>query len=567
MAFSLRTLIVAALTGAALPAFAADAQETPAAAPKAAVEASSLTPQILYQFLLAEIAAARNQMLIAAGAYADLAKQIPDVRIAKRASEMAYHSRQPELAMETTRRWLELDPSSPQARQTLWSLLASAGKTDELVAELGSALKGEGPGLGGALMQLNRLLSRTTDRSFVRLVIDRVTEPYLQIPEAHYARSVAAQNAQDDAAALREAEEALRLRPDWEAAFLMRLRLAPPAPEQGVVQLAEFLARNPAALDARLARARLLLDLKRYEDSRSEFNELLRRQPDNPEILYAVSLLSMELGDAASAEKHLRRLMVLGFSDMDGVRFYLAQIVEQNKQTGEAISLYDAVSAESKHYPLAQSRAADLLRSQGKLDEALAHVERAAEAAPRERVTLMLAEAQLLTEAGRLNEAYDVLARELALRPDEPQLLYESSMLAEKLGRFDVLEANLRKLIKLKPDYAHAYNALGYSYADRNLQLPEALSLIEKALGLAPDDPFILDSKGWVLFRMGDFGNAEKFLRQALDKRGSDPEITAHLVEVLWGAGRKDEANRLLDAAARKSADNAVLRSLRERLH
>jgi Flp pilus assembly protein TadD len=239
------------------------------------------------------------------------------------------------------------------------------------------------------------------------------------------------------------------------------------------------------------------------------------------------------------------------------VRLYLGQIAEERKQFDDALRWYAEV-APGEQYLAAQLRIAQLLAKQGKLDAGRRHLQEARTEGSASRIQLLLAESQLLRDAGKTGEAYELLADNLATQPEQPELLYESALLAEKLGRHDVLEANLRKLIRIKPDHAHAYNALGYSFAERNQRLGEAEQLIVKALELAPDDPFIIDSMGWVLFRKGDNAGALTQLQRAYSIR-PDPEIAAHLGEVLWTLGRRDEAKRTWQEAAKAHPGNDVL--------
>jgi tetratricopeptide (TPR) repeat protein len=270
-----------------------------------------------------------------------------------------------------------------------------------------------------------------------------------------------------------------------------------------------------------------------------------------------VAVLSMQLSDWATAEENFRKLLGLEFAEMDTVRLYLGQIAEERKQYDDALRWYAEV-APGEQYLAAQLRIAQLLVKQGKLDAGRRHLQEARTAGNADRIQLLLAESQLLRDAGRAKEAYELLAGSLAAQPEQPELLYESALLAEKLGRHDVMEANLRKLIRIKPEHAHAYNALGYSFAERNLRLVEAEQLIFKALQLSPDDPFIIDSMGWVLYRKGDNAAALTQLQRAFTIR-SDPEIAAHLGEVLWMLGRRDEAKQVWQEAAKAHPGNEAL--------
>jgi len=210
-------------------------------------------------------------------------------------------------------------------------------------------------------------------------------------------------------------------------------------------------------------------------------------------------------------------------------------------------------------------RTAGAMAKQGKVDEARSFLQRVVVENPDDRVQLTVAEAQLLRDANRNRDAYDMLGQALKDDPEQPELLYDYALTAEKLERYDVLESNLRKLMEVRPDHAHAYNALGYSFAERNTRLPEARKLIEKALELAPDDYFIVDSMGWVLYRQGDLKGAADQLRRAYLGR-PDAEIAAHLGEVLWVMGQRDEADRIWQESLKASPENETLQSTIKRL-
>jgi Flp pilus assembly protein TadD len=210
-------------------------------------------------------------------------------------------------------------------------------------------------------------------------------------------------------------------------------------------------------------------------------------------------------------------------------------------------------------------RTANAIAKQGRLDEARAFLKKVAADHPDEQAQLTVAEAQLLREAQRHQDAFQLLSEALQKEPDQPELLYDVALTAEKLERFDLLESHLRKLIQVRPDHAHAYNALGYSLAERNMRLNEARTLIERALEISPDDYFIMDSLGWVLYREGDLKGAAEQLRRAYDGR-PDAEIGAHLGEVLWVMGERDEAERVWQESLKSSPENETLQKTIKRL-
>ena len=555
----LSPVFVLLLTLASAFAWAQEPAAQPAPVPAKAEDRlpkQELTGQILYQFLLAEIAAQRGQFALSAGAYLDLAMSTRDPRIVRRAAEVAFHARQYDSALEAARLWLSLEPDSQQARQMLSTLLLASGRIDELAGSLARDLAAEAPRVGDALIRMVRAFTRYPDKLAVQRLFDQLTQPYPDLAEAHLVRAQAAVGVGDADRARSEINRTLELRPAWELAALFKAELLP----KGAAQLdflKTWLAANPDGLDVRLGYARGLVSEKRYEDARIEFRRLLSASPDNPDMLYAVGILSLQVNDATEGEQHLKRFVEIGRGDLDPARFYLGQIADQAGRPEDAVRWYDLVAA-GEHAVPAKVRAAQVLLRQNKLDEARERLAAARASGTPGDSRLVVAEAQLLRDAGRHADAFAFLAKVLELQPDQPELLYETALAAEKLGYVDVMERHLRRLIVLKPDSAQAYNALGYSLADRNLRLDEAAQLIDKALSLTPDDPFILDSKGWVLFRQGKPAAALEALQKAYVQK-PDAEIAAHIGEVLWILGRSDEALAVWREATKAHPTNEVL--------
>lgn len=544
-----------------------DAQEEAArpqvaspAPPEARLPAVELTAGLLHRFLLAEISGQRGLLADSAALHLDLARETRDPRIARRAAEIGLHGRRMDIALEAARIWQEADPASPQARQTVINLLAAQGRHDELKAAVAALLASEPRHIAQNLSHLNRLFARAQDRKAARELVDALTEPYLAHAEAHYARALAAHEMRDPAAALAAIRRAREIRPDWENAALAHAQMIENRAEALDV-LAAFIATQPRAREARLAYARALVNDKRYEEARRHFRILLEQGAGEADrggdIVFAVAVLSLQLNDTADAERHLRRLVEIDHAEADKARFHLGQIAADGQRLDEALQWFGQIGR-GEHYLNARLHAANILVKQGRLDQARAHLAGTEAANPRERVQLLLGEAQLLREANRHADAHAVLVAGLAKQPDQPELLYEAALLAEKLGRLDELETRLRRLIELRPEHAHAHNALGYSLADRNIRLDEARALIDRAVELAPNDPFILDSQGWVLFRLGQTQAALDTLKRAFGIR-PDPEIAAHLGEVLWAVGQRDEARATWDKARREHPANEVL--------
>ena len=537
----------------------------PVSGPPPNLPVQELTGQTLYEFLYGEIAAQRGNPALAAQTFLELARRTRDPRVARRAVEVANFARMPALALESARVWVDTDPASAQALQAVTVLLVSAKRVDEAEPYLAKLLAIDANAAANGFMQLARLLAGNPDPQANLRVVRKLAEKYPKLPQAHLALSQVAAVANDEALALAEARGALELRPDWEAAAMYEAQLLQRrSPADAVRRLAAFLEKNPDSRDVRLGYARMLVLDKRYAEARSEFESIVKRFPTDIDAIYAVGLLAFQVKEYAVAETNMKRLLELGFRDANSVRFTLGQIAEEQKDWPGAIRWYDAIQRGEQALP-ARMRTANAIAKQGKLAEARAYLHGLSVQAEPQRVQLLVAESQLLRDANLNGEAFDLLGQALRKTPDEPDLLYDHALTAEKLDRFDILESSLKRLIQLKPDHAHAYNALGYSFADRNMRLPEAKQLIEKALEIAPADLFIVDSLGWVLYRMGDLKGAAQQLRRAWDGR-PDGEIGAHLGEVLWALGDRDEARRIWQESLKTSPENDTLQKTLKRL-
>ena len=515
-----------------------------------------LTEPILLGLLVAEIAAQRNSAGFSAQTYVDLAKRTRDPRVAKRATEIANYARQPGLALEAARIWYATEPGSPQALQSLGGLLISARRVDEALPYLEKLFAGDATSATNGFMQINRFLAPNPDRSANLGVVRKLAGNYPELPQAHFAIAQAAAAANNDALALGAVRRAGQLRPDWDLAAIFEAQLLQAkAPAEAQARLAGYLKSYPASREAGLSYARLLVLDKKLPEARQQFKSLLAAHPENTDVLYTVGLLSVQLKDYDEGEAYLSKLLQTRFRDKDGVRFTLGQLAEEKKDLPAALKWYSQVESGEQFVP-SRLRYAMVLSKQGKLAEAREYL-RSADAGE-QQVQMRIAEAQLLRDANQNTEAFKVLAQALQEQPDQPDLLYDHALTAERLEKYDILESNLNKLIKLKPEHAHAYNALGYSFAERNVRLDEAKKLIEKAMLLAPEDLFIVDSMGWIYYRMGDYPRAIEYLRRAWNGR-PDGEIGAHLGEVLWVSGERAEAERIWQEAVKQAPENDAL--------
>ncbi|MCL2875011.1 MAG: tetratricopeptide repeat protein [Betaproteobacteria bacterium] len=543
----------------------ADAADAPAIESPGEFPAQELSAETLQDFLLAEIAASRGHFRESAQTYIALARKTSDPRIAHRAAYIASHSKDNKLITEAARLWIEIAPNSKEARHFLdYVERGYSPSLNKLRDALAQGLAQNPEKLAPNLLGLNRILSRAENKDVTRSLIYRVTEPYLTYPEAHFARAQAAMVAKRSMEATGALDRALELRPDWLPALMLKTHLLVEAgaADQANVMLKAALEREPGNRELRIAYARSLVAANKLAEARDEFNTQLAATPDDRDLLYAVAMISVELNDPA-AESLLKKVLASGHPQADIIRLQLGKIAMERDENAAARKWFDAVSpggytAEARIY------SARSLAKEGRLDQARKLLREAPN--PDIQRRYLLAESQLLMEGGRVRQAFDLIENALREHPDDNDLLYESAMLAERIGMYESMEGRLRKLIALAPEHAHAYNALGYSLTDRGLRLEEAEELIARALEILPKDPYILDSMGWVRFKRGDFPGALKWIEQAHTIR-SDPEIAAHLGEVLWRLDRNDEARRILDGAQAAHPGNETLKKTIHRLY
>ncbi|HEX5639306.1 MAG TPA: tetratricopeptide repeat protein [Burkholderiaceae bacterium] len=555
----------------AAPANAAGAQTAQDAASDGdAVPDVNLSGALLYQLMAAEVAAQRGDIGAAYATYLKLARETRDPRLARRATELALQGRALAESLEAAKLWHELAPRSSEATQAVAMLYAASGKFDESYALFSEQLKTTAQP-AEELARIQRALTRSQDRAGAFVLLERLAQPFGKTAEVRLVLANGAQAAGLNARAIEEAKAAVDLAPDSERAALTAAQYMQATDRKGALALlARYLERQPKSSDGRLAYARLLIADKQYDTARGQFERLLQADPKNPDLVYSMALLSMQGNLKADARRYLDRYLALleepGNEERDADNAYLnlAQLAEEDKQYGEALKWLRKVEG-GEEYVQARVREAAVLAKMDKLEEGRKVLREIKPRSEDERVQLVIAEAQLLRDAKRQEESYAMLAQALEKSPDSLALLYDTAMAAERTDRLVEMERHLRRVIELKPDYAHAYNALGYTFADRSTRLPEALQLIEKANQLSPDDPYILDSLGWVHFRMGDLKRAREVLERAYNAK-PEAEVAIHLAEVLWASGDQDGARKLLREVRTQEPGNELLKSTLARL-
>lgn len=533
------------------------AAETAPPSPSAPFEPGGLSPDQVYAVLVAEIAARRGEMEVAFEHYLRAAELTRDARMAEHAVRAAINGNDTAATERGVRLWLELDPESTAAHQ------------------VGAFARIQASDQEGALLHLMRLVELSADDpdaafAHAAAIVARspVAETRLalmqalvdQFPDnAHALQSLAmvaasvSQLAVADAAARR----AIELRPDWNKPrlFLVRLLLSQEKRGEARSLLEDYLDQAPEDQALRMLYGQFLVEEQEFSSARDVFERLLRNRPKEPDVLFAVGVLSLQLEDLDGARIYFTRLYETG-ERRDEAAFYLGQAEERAGDAQSALDWYAKV--EGSNAVDAQIRVALLRARAGEVKRARELLQQLRDQAPENAVVLYLVEAEILEEVGRAGDAMAVFGAALSAYPDDENLLYARALQAVKLDQIDLAEQDLRRVIDIDPEHADALNALGYTLADRTDRYQEAKAHIEKAHALKPDEPAILDSMGWVNYRLGNYEVALGYLRRALDLL-NDGEIAAHLGEVLWAMGRGAEAWEVWNAALREHPEHEYL--------
>jgi tetratricopeptide (TPR) repeat protein len=594
-----RTLSVL-LAGAFLAPAASFAQTPPADAASAAapdkVQNSDLNAPLFQQLLIGEIQLRDGDLASAYQLYLDAARRTRDDQLFKRATDIALQGRAGDEALVAVKAWRGAVPDSVDALRYEIQLLVQLNRTPETVEPLQNLLKLTPPEQRPSLIAaFPRFLARSSDRNEAANVIEQVLLPYADAPDTRVPARVSIGRgwlaAINGTKALALAQSAHDMDRSAEGPAGLALEMLPGTPAAEAI-VKDHLAAKPDSNGVRLLYVRTLLASQRLVDATSELETLTQNSPTLPQAWLTLGALHIQLHEPAPAIVALKKYIdLVQASTMPDTPVASAAPVSDDDEDTQPSSKEDALTrgwlllsqaadqqgdfkgAEAWLAKIdnpqraleVQARRASLLAREGKVTEARELIRRIPEKSPEDARAKALAEAQMLRDAKLWSDANTVLAQANKKFPDDVDLIYEQSMMFEKLNRLADMERLLRRVIELKPDYQHAYNALGYSFADRNVRLPEARTLIKKALELSPGEPSIIDSLGWVEYRLGNNEEAVRLLRDAY-KGQPDAEVAAHLGEVLWVSGKTDEARTVWREARKRDATNDVLRETLTRL-
>jgi tetratricopeptide (TPR) repeat protein len=518
-----------------------------------------------YDLMVAEIALNQGDTTLAIERYRDLAESQDNPAIAERAVRIAVYGQDLETAIEVAQRWVELEPERIEARQVIAAIYVRQDKPDAAFGYIDGLIETSDLDDAQLFPPLLGILAREKNIETVLGVSQRLADKYPDRAYAQYLHGMlAAQNGKAELS-LEYLDRSLALEEiDGVHAARARVLLRLGRSGEAVVSLEKAVDSNPGNQNLRLTYARLLVDIKEYDKARAQFEKLHEASPDDAELLYTLGLLSLESQRLDDAEKYM--MMLVRMDERDGeAQYYLGRIYENRKQYDRAIEWYEEVHVSDYQFD-ARLRIADMLGLSGKTEEAIEHLDAMLEGSQSNGslVRIFISKGELLRLAHRYEEAMTVFDTALDIIPGNSDLLYARALVAERLGRIDQLEEDLKIILKTEPDNAHALNALGFTLADQTDRFQEAYGYLKRAIEIMPDDPAIIDSLGWVQYRMGNYEEAERLLRTALS-RFEDAEIAAHLGEVLWVKGKQQEARGIWQKALEKSPDDPALLKVMQR--
>lgn len=510
----------------------------------------------VYQLMVAELAVSRGQTQTAIDNYVSLAKTQQSAKIAERAVRIAVFGQDLKAAQEAAERWIELEPEKSEAQQIIAAIFIRQGDDERAYYYLDSVIKSQSEITDQTFITLLGVLAREKNTDTVLKVTRRIADNYSGYAYAHYLYGSLASRSNLPQESLDYLDNALEIKdiPDAHA-IRAKMLLKLGKREEAVISLKRAVLSKPQNKQLRLAYARLLVDLKEYERARVEFEKLHMIAPDDPDLLYTLGLLSLESQRFDAAEKYLSKLLKLGQRTGES-RYYLGRINESRNNYEKAIDWYQSVKTGEYRFD-ARIRSANLVAKMGDTDEAISLLKKMAEGSQSKAslVRIYLAKGEILKEADRPADSIKIYNQALQVVPGNIDLLYARGLTGEKVGNIQLLEDDMRTILKTEPDNAHALNALGFTLADVTDRIQEAFQLLQRAIQIKPDDPAIIDSYGWVNYRLGNHEEAIRLLKKALSQM-HDGEIAAHLGEVLWVVGQQKEALGVWKRALEKSPDD-----------
>ncbi len=518
---------------------------------------------LMFDVLTGELAGKLGDLETSKKYYSRAAESSDDPEIIERAMRIAIFAKDWDLALQAAHRWANVQSNNMEAQQVLGILYLRQGDLDSAEIYFSNVMDAakESPSKGYSIIASTLVRVDEVDKSLQ--LMERLVAKNFDNPYGHLSYANLAMQARKYRLAVDQSELALGFKPDMTEARVLRARAlsALGDHESAFVEMKSLVDSDPGNFDLRLGYARMLLQASRYKDAGEQLETLLEQRPRDPDILFTLGLTYVQTESYSKAKVYFQAL-VDNNHRLDEAYYYLARISEELGEDDEAIENYQQV-AFGDLYLDSVIRLADLYVELEGLEYARNHLNemRGNISNPEDIIRLFLAEGHLLHKQGQYQDAYSLYSQGLREFPRNPDLLYARALTADYFDRVDLLESDLLDILQTDPDNANALNALGYTLADRGLRMNEAQKYVERAFALKPNDPAVIDSMGWIQFRLGNYAEAEGYLRKALDLM-DDAEIIGHLSELLWAQGNYEEARSLLREAMERHPEDSYIQKL-----
>jgi tetratricopeptide (TPR) repeat protein len=533
--------------------------------PKLSDLKTAIDPDVLFMLLTAEIAGQRGQYDVALEGYMEAAKRVHDPRFAERAAMIAMYMKDGNRTNEAVSLWLKQDSKNITARKIAAISALRAGKKDQAADHLNSLLKTDPAGFESSVLEIANALQKEGKIAVVNDVLDTLSLKNPDKAVIYYIQSILAMQLKNKAQAETKIKQALKVQPDWDKALIFEAQIAV---FSGDLVNAEALLKNAASKypeNSRIKKilAQVLIKEEKYEVAAELYRDIVAADPKDNETQFALGLVYLQLDRIGKAEDIFKKLLEQP-DWVDRASFYLGKIEEKKDHSEKALVWYDKVANGPFVFESSIS-AISLLSKNKQYEEAAGRLNQLKIQFPKQKLRLILLQAELLSQQKSYQKAYDLLTAALQESPDQKELLYTRALTAERIGKLDVLEADLKKILAKNPDNSEALNALGYTLLDMPSRYAEAEKYLEHALRLQPNEAVIMDSYGWLQFKLGNKAKALQYLEKAYAKQ-KENEIAAHLAEVLWDTGRKDEAKKIFFKAFKEAPEDEYLLDFHKRI-
>ncbi len=526
---------------------------------------SSIDPEILFTLLTAELAGQRGQYDIALDGYIEVAKRTQDAKFSERAVMIAMYVKNSNKTKEALGLWLRQDPKNLSARKIAALLALRSGNKSEATEHLNAMLIYDATGFESALLELAGVIQKEGRVDIIYDVLDELSKQHKDNAEIYFIQSLMALQKKDKNLAETKIQQTLRLKPDWEKAVILQAQIAVFGGDFNKAKLLLSYASDKYPNNSKINRmlAQILIKTGGYKEAIELYKKIILADPKDFESQFAEGLVHLQLDQDQQAEDVFKKMLEQPDWRYQAC-FYLGKLEEKQGNEKKALSWFDQVTEGPFAFDASVS-AISLLQKEKHLEEAGSRLSLLQMKFPRQKLQLVLVQAELYNQQKKYDEAISALSNALTDFPNQKELLYTRALILERINKLDLAEIDLKKILAIDPNNFEALNALGYTLLNNSGRYVEAEKLLQKALDLEPNEAVIIDSFGWLQFKLGHLDQALKYLQQAYERQPEN-EIAAHLAEVLWVIGRKDEARTVFERAIKGSPDDEYLQDFKKRI-